>query len=127
MILYTCDMCRRGIETNGRSQLFIKDKKIYTVCLECTYPIGRHMKDLIEFKHKHRHLTELRRCQNRGNNLTHYTCRLCKETVEDTPSQIENMDFFGKTRRYDICSWCSESMKDYIEDTIYWNEKYKQR
>lgn len=119
MILYTCDICRRGIETNCRSRLFIKDKKIYTVCLGCTYSIGRHVKDLIGFKHRHRHLTELRRCQNR--------CCLCEETVEDIPSQIENMDFFGNTKKYNICSWCSESIKDYIEDTIYWNEKYKQR
>lgn len=124
MILYTCDICRRGIETNIRSRLFIKDKKIYTICLNCTDSIGRHMKDLIEFKHRHRCLIHR---QNRGDNLTRYTCCLCKETVEDTPSQVENMDFFGKTKRYDICSWCSESMKDYIEDTIYWNEKYKQR
>lgn len=112
MTLYTCDICRRNIETNCRSQFFIKDKKIYTVCLECTYPIARHMKDLIEFKRKHR-----LHCQNRGDNI-HYTCCLCKETVEDTPSRIENIYSSEKTKRYDICSWCSESIEDYIEDTI---------
>lgn len=116
MTLYTCDICRRSM--NSRAQIFLEDKKIYTVCPECTYPIGRHMKDLIESKHKHRYLTELIHCQNRGDNLTHYTCCLCKETVEDTPSRIENIYSSEKTKRYDICSWCSESIKDYIEDTI---------